>query len=185
MTASTDHAPAKPARRSVLRRVPAWIWVSLGAFASYAGLSIMMLQGVEGSVRFAPRAEPLLRANGFIQVHASAAMLTFFIGCVLLLSPKGRTFHRTLGWTWVLTMAVTAISSFFLRGLMGDSLSPIHALSAWTLIGLPMGLAAARRHNITAHRKQMTGMFTGGMLVAGLFTFLPGRLMWHTLFQIS
>jgi len=30
----------------------------------------------------------------------------------------------------------------------------------------------------------MTGMFTGGMLIAGLFTFLPGRLMWDLFFAM-
>jgi uncharacterized membrane protein len=27
------------------------------------------------------------------------------------------------------------------------------------------------------HRKTMIGIFTGGLLIAGLFTFLPGRIM--------
>ena len=28
----------------------------------------------------------------------------------------------------------------------------------------------------------MTGMFVGGLVVAGLLTFLPGRLMWAIFF---
>jgi len=28
----------------------------------------------------------------------------------------------------------------------------------------------------------MTGMFVGGLIVAGLLTFLPGRLMWTLFF---
>ena len=95
---------------------------------------------------------------------------------------KGRGLHKRLGYAWVVAMAVTAISSFFLTGLNGNQFSWIHGLSAWTIIGLPMGLAAARRKDIAAHRKQMTGMFTGSMLVAGLFTFLPGRMMWSIFF---
>jgi hypothetical protein len=38
---------------------------------------------------------------------------------------------------------------------------------------------------IAAHRKQMTDMFVGGMLIAGLFTFLPGRLMWSLFFALA
>jgi len=79
-------------------------------------------------------------------------------------------------------MSVTAISSFFITGLMGSSYSPIHALSAWTMIGLPFGIAAIRRRDVQQHRRSMTGMFVGGMVVAGLFSFLPGRLMWHIFF---
>lgn len=28
----------------------------------------------------------------------------------------------------------------------------------------------------------MTGLFVGGLLIAGLFTFAPGRLMWQVVF---
>jgi uncharacterized membrane protein len=30
----------------------------------------------------------------------------------------------------------------------------------------------------------MTGMFMGGLVIAGLFSFLPGRLMWHLFFAV-
>ena len=114
----------------------------------------------------------------------AGATLSFAIGCVLLAGVKGRAMHRTLGYVWVAAMAVTAISSFFLQSINPGSFSFIHALSAWTMIVLPMGLAAARRKNIAKHRKEMTGLFMGGLLVAGLFSFLPGRLMWHLFFQV-
>ncbi|HAY06976.1 MAG TPA: hypothetical protein DCY26_10020 [Hyphomonas sp.] len=125
---------------------------------------------------------PLLRIPAVLQAHIAGAVLSFVIGTVLLLGVKGRTFHRVLGYTWIAAMTVTAISSFWLTGINGNSYSFIHLLSGWTVIVLPMGLAAARRHNIALHRKEMTGIFMGGMLVAGLFSFLPGRLMWHLFF---
>jgi uncharacterized membrane protein len=28
----------------------------------------------------------------------------------------------------------------------------------------------------------MTGLFVGGLLIAGVFAFLPGRLMWRVVF---
>lgn len=79
-------------------------------------------------------------------------------------------------------MSITAISSFFITGIMGSTYSPIHALSAYTMLGLPFGIAAVRRRNIPKHRKDMTGMFVGAMVIAGLFSFLPGRLMWSLVF---
>ena len=75
-------------------------------------------------------------------------------------------------------MGMTALSSFFITGIFENAFSPIHALSAWVLLGLPFGIAAIRRRDIKKHRDSMTGMFTGGMVITGLFTFLPGRLMW-------
>ena len=59
---------------------------------------------------------------------------------------------------------------------------PIHALSAWTMIGLPFGVAAIRRRDVKKHRHTMTGMFVGAIVIAGLFSFLPGRLMWEIFF---
>ncbi|MBY9065713.1 DUF2306 domain-containing protein [Hyphomonas sp. WL0036] len=127
---------------------------------------------------------PLLESPLILQTHVAGAIITFVIGCILLAGVKGRTMHRTLGYVWVVTMAVTAISSFFLKTINPGSFSFIHALSAWTVIMLPIGVAAARRKKIAVHRKHMTEMFIGAMLVAGLFTFLPGRLMWHLFFTV-
>ena len=99
------------------------------------------------------------------------------IGITILAGPKGRGLHKILGWSWVAAMAATAISSLFLTGLNGDFYSLIHLLSGWMLIALPMGVAAIRRGNVMAHRRAMTGMFVGGLLIAGSLSFLPGRFM--------
>lgn len=157
--------------------------LAAGALAGYAWLSQTMLAGQgRGAVQLRVDLSPLLQISPVLQAHIAGALLSFAIGTVLLLGVKGRTFHRVLGYTWVATMFVTAISSLFLTGLNGDSYSFIHLLSGWTIIVLPMGLAAARRRSIAEHRKTMTGLFMGGMLIAGLFTFLPGRMMWHLFF---
>lgn len=157
--------------------------LAAGAAAGYAWVSnaILAAEGVS-ALRLRVDLSPLLEIAPVLQAHIAGAVLSFAIGTILLLGVKGRTFHRVLGYTWIVTMAVTAISSLFLTGLNGDRYSLIHLLSGWTIIVLPMGLAAARRRNIAQHRKTMTGLFMGGMLIAGLFTFLPGRLMWSLFF---
>ena len=141
-----------------------------------------------GRMGFALRAPdfgPLAAAPTAIQIHVAAALTALAIGMVLLAGVKGSRLHRTLGWTWVLAMGTTAISSFFIHQLNPGGpagLSLIHLLSGWTVVGLPMAVHAARRHRVQAHRRAMTGMFVGGLIVAGLFTFLPGRLMWAVFF---
>lgn len=156
-----------------------------GAVAGYAFLSQAILAGQgRGAVQLRIDLSPLLEASPVLQAHIAGALLSFAIGAALLLGVKGRTYHRVLGYTWVATMSVTAISSFFLTGLNGDSYSFIHLLSGWTVIVLPMALAAARRRDIAKHRREMTGLFFSGMLIAGLFSFLPGRLMWHLFFTV-
>lgn len=157
--------------------------LTAGALAGYAYLSQLILAG-KGAVSLEVDLSPLLEISPFLQAHIAGAVSSFLIGAVLMLGVKGRTFHRVLGYTWVATMTVTAVSSFFLTGLNGDSYSFIHILSGWTVIVLPMAIAAARRRNIAKHRKEMTSLFFGGMLIAGLFSFLPGRLMWHLFFTV-
>lgn len=133
----------------------------------------------------APRWPLLLTASGAIQIHVAAALIALVIGVVLLAGVKGDRLHRTLGWLWVLAMGTTAVSSFFIHQINPDGpagLSLIHLLSGWTVVGLPMAVYAARRHRVAAHRRAMTGMFVGGLIVAGLLTFLPGRLMWAVFF---
>lgn len=155
----------------------------VAGLAGYAYLSQLMLaDGSAVSLRI--DLSPLLEISPILQAHIAGAISSFLIGTVLMLGVKGRTFHRVLGYTWVATMTVTAVSSFFITGLNGDSYSLIHLLSGWTVILLPMAIAAARRHEIAKHRKEMTSMFFGGMLIAGLFSFLPGRMMWHLFFTV-
>jgi uncharacterized membrane protein len=121
---------------------------------------------------------PLLVAPIAIQVHAFAAMGAFTVGLVQFAGPKGTAMHRVLGWAWVALMAVVAASSFWIHEIrQWQGFSVIHLLSIYVLVALPMAVAAARHHRISAHKKTMTGIFIGGLVVAGLFTFLPGRIM--------
>ena len=164
-------------------QLPGWAWQLLIAAIIYAGVSYFILSGnPDLDVRMRLSLAPLLAAPTIIQIHATAAITTFLIGLALLIAPKGFRFHRTFGWAWVITMTITAVSSFFITGIFQNSYSPIHALSAYTMIGLPFGIAAIKRHKVAEHRKMMTGMFVGAMAIAGLFSFLPGRLMWSLFF---
>lgn len=176
-------APSRFQLPGFLRAIPAWGWQILAAFVVYLIVSSLILAAHPAAeVRLRFSLEPLLTSSFAIQVHVAAAVTTFGIGLMLLLAPKGFRFHKTAGWAWVVAMGVTAISSFFITGIMGKSYSPIHALSAWTMISVPFGIAAIRRKDIKKHRQTMTGMFLGGMAIAGLFSFLPGRTMWEIFF---
>lgn len=117
-----------------------------------------------------------------VHIHVYAALAALVIGTVILFRPKGRGLHKTLGWSWVVAMGITAVSSLFITGLNGDSWSIIHLLSGWTIIALPMAIYAIRNRKVEIHRRAMTGMFVGGLLVAGAFAFIPGRLMFETFF---
>jgi len=127
--------------------------------------------------------EPLLAAPLSTQVHAFAAMAAFALGAVQLAAPKGTLPHRTVGWLWVALMVTVATTSFWIHDLrVWGQWSPIHLLSIFTLIMLPPAVIHAMRHRVKDHRKAMVGLFTGALVVAGLFTFWPGRIMHAVLF---
>jgi len=126
---------------------------------------------------------PLLNAAPAIPLHAFAAMAAFALGIVQFAAPKGTLPHRTLGWIWVVLMATVAISSFWIHQirLLGPW-SPIHFLSIFTLIVLPIAVWRARHHRVADHRRIMIFIFAGALVVAGLFTFVPGRVMHAVVF---
>jgi uncharacterized membrane protein len=122
--------------------------------------------------------QPLLDASPATQIHAFAAMAAFAIGLVQLAAPKGTLPHRTVGYIWVALMVVVAGTSFWIHDLqVWGPWSPIHLLSIFTLAMLPLAILHARRHRVIQHRNAMIAMFAGALLIAGLFTFLPGRIM--------
>jgi uncharacterized membrane protein len=125
---------------------------------------------------------PLLNASPVIQVHAYAAMTALVLGIVQLSSPKGTLPHRSVGWVWVALMLTVCITAFFIREIrMWGQWSPIHLLAVYTLVMLPVAAIAARRHNVARHRRAMLGIFTGGLVIAGIFTFYPGRIMYQVI----
>jgi len=127
--------------------------------------------------------QPLLEAAPTIQVHAFAAMAAFALGIVQLTAPKGTLPHRTIGYVWVALMVVVAGTSFWIHDLrVWGPWSPIHLLSTFTLATLPFAVLHARRHRVLQHRNAMITMFAGALVIAGLFTFLPGRIMHAVMF---
>ena len=76
------------------------------------------------------------------------------LGVVQLAAPKGMP-HRVLGWAFVALMAVG--SAFVHTVRLWGPFSPIHLLSAFTFVMLPMAVRHARRHDAARHRNTMLG----------------------------
>jgi uncharacterized membrane protein len=126
---------------------------------------------------------PLLDAAPPIPVHAFAAMAAFALGVVQLAAPKGTLPHRTLGWIWVGLMMTVAGSSFWVHQIrLVGPWSPIHLLSILVLVTVPLAVWRAHRHRVTDHRRIMISVFSGALVIAGLFTLLPGRIMHAVMF---
>jgi len=126
---------------------------------------------------------PLLDAAPAIPVHAFAAMAAFALGLVQFAAPKGTLPHRTIGWIWVGLMVIVAASSLWIHEIrLFGPWSPIHLLSIFTLVMVPIAVWRARRHRVADHRRIMTMTFVGALVIAGLFTLLPGRIMHAVVF---
>lgn len=121
---------------------------------------------------------PLLAASPAIQLHAFAVMSAFALGLVQFAASKDTLPHRTIGWIWVVLVVAVAASSFFIHELrLWGPWSPIHFLSIFTLVMLPLGVWRARHHQVQRHHWTMISIFVGAPVIAGLFTLLPGRIM--------
>jgi uncharacterized membrane protein len=153
------------------------LWL-LAAVAGGVGLAL----AAASTAAHAPDWALLARQPWVIQLHISAALAALLLGTVQLVGIKGTGVHRLIGWSWVVAMFTVAVSSLFIRQINPGSFSLIHLLSGWTLIALPMALFAVRRGRIASHARGMSWTFIGGLIVAGAFTFLPGRLMWAVFF---
>ncbi len=128
--------------------------------------------------------EPLLNASLAIQIHVMAAVIAFVLGGLVLFRRKGDRLHRIGGRIWVGVMLVVAISSFFIHSIrLWGPWSPIHILSILSLYSLYRGVEMARRKNIVSHQRFMKSTYLGALVIAGLFTFMPGRMMHEVFFE--
>jgi uncharacterized membrane protein len=119
---------------------------------------------------------------GFVWGHIGTIVVATLLTPVMLLRRRGDRLHRRLGWVWAASMALTAILTFWIRGINQGSLSLIHILSAWTLIQVPVIVWSARAHNHRTHRNSVRGMVTGALIIAGVFTFPFERMLGRWLF---
>ncbi len=131
--------------------------------------------------------EPLLDAPLAVRIHVATVIPAALIGTwQLLISYKGTPLHRALGYVYFALMAVTAITTLWVHQLMPNGpffgLSPIHLLIPLTFFGIYNGVQGARTHNIVRHRSAMIALYIGAILVAGGFTFVPGRIMHAVVF---
>ncbi|MEQ8404651.1 MAG: DUF2306 domain-containing protein [Oceanicaulis sp.] len=121
--------------------------------------------------------EPFLAAPWHIQLHAVAALGALVLGVVQFTAPKGTIPHRTLGYIWVTLMVVTAVSAFFIRSRPDGGFTWIHILIPITLIGTVELAVRARRGLTNKHRTTALVLFCAALILPGLFTLMPGRLM--------
>ena len=122
-----------------------------------------------------------------IYAHLATIVPAAFIGAYLLLRQKGTPGHRLLGKIYMLLMMTTAVITLFITAEVGPTLLNhfgfIHLFSLLVIYSVPAAYFAIRVHNIKRHKFNMLGVYLSAVLIAGAFTFSPGRLM-HTWFVL-
>lgn len=127
--------------------------------------------------------DPLLAEGFAVASHASAAIAALLLGAVQLAAPKGTLPHRTLGYVWAGLMLYIATSGFWIHELqLWGRWSPIHLLSILVIVTVPLAVWRAHRHQVTAHKRGMIALYALALVVTGLFTLWPGRVMHTVLF---
>jgi uncharacterized membrane protein len=110
--------------------------------------------------------------QGAVLAHLVSVMLALPLGISQLVLPKGTLRHRTVGYIWLGLMTFTAL------------VSPIHLFSVLTLVFVPVIAIRARRGEVAKHRGAVLGVIIGGLVIAGLFTFLPHRALGVLVFRL-
>lgn len=129
------------------------------------------------------------RVPSLVWVHLATILTATALTPVMLLRGKGTRSHRKLGYVWVGAMLMTAVTSLFFNtgtrgglGVFTGDVSPIHLLSVFVLVMVPMIVVRARRHDRAGHESAVRGMVIGALLIAGFFTFPFQRMLGAWLF---
>ncbi|WP_276388345.1 DUF2306 domain-containing protein [Eudoraea chungangensis] len=118
-------------------------------------------------------------------LHLATVVPCFLIGTFLLLIKKGSQIHKVFGRIYMILMLFTAIVTLFMPSEVGprllDHFGWIHSFSFLTIYTVPTAYWAIKKGNIKAHKRKMILLYFGAIIIAGGFTFFPGRYL-HQLF---
>lgn len=176
MTATALPRSKKPNGRFDLGPFARWV-VGAAGIALTLLCAVALARGLTGMAPMPPQARDLA-----VMIHLATVIPAVPLGTWLLLARKGTPRHKALGKLWLAMMVATAVSAVFIRFLNHGQFSLIHLFVPLTLAGAWRAVSAARRGDIAAHKRIILGLFLGALVIAGGFTFLPGRVMGVWLF---
>ena len=124
-----------------------------------------------------------------VYIHAFMALLAIPVGWYIFLTTKGTPRHRLMGRIWVLLLSSVAITALFITTINPGHYSVIHLLIPYTLGSLVYSIWNIRKFKQTkipkykrAHIYSMIGVYIGALVIAGVFTLMPGRFFYSILF---
>ena len=118
-----------------------------------------------------------------VLVHLAAAVSALLLGIVMLMRRKGTASHKALGRTWVALMLTVALSSLWIPRFL--HFTWIHSFTLLTLVSIPLAIYRIRTGDVEGHARTMKGLFIGGLVIAGIFTLIPGRMLGNLLWRAT
>ena len=107
-----------------------------------------------------------------MSLHLATVAPAAVLGAYLMLRSKGTPLHRLLGKIYMALMMITALLSCLFAAVGPQVLGHFRpdSLAVVARAVFCAAYIAAKKHNVTAHKGNMIGVYVGGILVAGLFT---------------
>lgn len=120
-------------------------------------------------------------------LHLYTVVPCVFIGGFLLIIKKGTRIHKRLGRIYMILMLFTAIVTLFMPSAIGGRILNhfgwIHLFSIVTLWAIPRAYLAIKKGNVGSHKRTMILLYFGAIIIAGSFTFTPGRYLHEVFFM--
>lgn len=121
-----------------------------------------------------------------LYIHLATVVPCFVLGTLLLLIKKGTPIHKTSGKVYMVLMLITATVTLFMQAQVGqrflNHFGWIHLFSFLTIYTVPTAYLAIRKGNIKTHKRKMILLYFGAIIIAGGFTFVPGRYLYEVFF---
>lgn len=121
-----------------------------------------------------------------LYIHLGTVIPCFIIGTLLLSIKKGTVIHKKLGRIYMILMLITAMVTLFMPAQVGPTILNhfgwIHSFSFLTIYTVPTAYLAIKKGNVKVHKRKMILLYFGAIIIAGGFTFVPGRYLYNLFF---
>lgn len=128
----------------------------------------------------------MINYDTLMYLHLFTVVPCFFIGTLLLLIKKGTGIHKNFGRIYMVLMLITALITLFMPAQVGPRFLGhfgwIHSFSLLTIHAVPTAYIAIKKGNVRVHKRKMILRYFGAIIIAGGFTFVPGRYLHELLF---
>ncbi|MCC9600054.1 DUF2306 domain-containing protein [Stieleria sp. JC731] len=116
-----------------------------------------------------------------MKLHLATVVPCIFLGLAVFCLRNGTVRHRTIGWVYSILMMVTSVITLLMPARAGSQVilhfGMLHTFSFVTIVSIPYAIYSVRTGNLRGHKITMISTYCGAIVVAGLFTLMPGRYL--------